>query len=138
MPHDPERVAETQAWLRRAQGDLRAAEVDLAARPSLLSDAAFHCQQATEKTLKAFLTWHDEPFRKTHDLAELGRQCVSLDPSIESTCRRAEILSPFAWVFRYPGDLDEPARQEVEEALARAREAYEAVAVRLPSETQPS
>ena len=30
----------------------------------LLGDATFHCQQAVEKALKAFLIWHDRPFRK--------------------------------------------------------------------------
>lgn len=134
MPHDAERVADLQAWLRRAQGDLRAAEIDLAAEPALSGDAAFHCQQAAEKSLKAFLTWHDVPFRRTHDLAELGRQCVSLDKSLGSVCRRAEVLTAYAWVFRYPGDAEEPTRQEVEEARALAREVHESVVARLPGE----
>lgn len=56
------RAADTRAWLARAQDDLRGAEIDLAASPPLLGDAAFHCQQAVEKTLKAFLVWHDRPF----------------------------------------------------------------------------
>lgn len=50
----------------RAQEDLRGAEIDLAAAPPLLGDATFHCQQAVEKALKGFLTWHDRVFRKTH------------------------------------------------------------------------
>lgn len=54
MPHDPQRVADTKAWLRRANDDFRAAEADLHADPALLGDAAFHCQQAAEKVLKAF------------------------------------------------------------------------------------
>ena len=32
-----------------------ARQIDLAAAPPLPGDAAFHCQQATEKALKAFL-----------------------------------------------------------------------------------
>jgi HEPN domain-containing protein len=44
----------------------------------LLGDATFHCQQAVEKTIKAFLTWHDRAFRKTHDLVELGAECSDL------------------------------------------------------------
>ena len=66
------RAADTRAWLARARDDLRGAEIDLAASPPLLGDAAFHWQQAVEKALKAFLTWHDRPFRKTHDLTEDG------------------------------------------------------------------
>ena len=107
MQGDAPRLADTVAWLRRAALDLRAAEVDLAAIPALLGDAAFHCQQATEKVLKGFLIWHDVPFRRTHDLAEIGQQCSAFDISIEPTCRRAERLTAYAWIFRYPGDVEE-------------------------------
>ena len=103
MQGEAPRLADTAAWLRRATLDLRAAEVDLATTPALLGDAALHCQQAAEKVLKGFLTWHDVPFRRTHDLAEIGRQCSALDISIEPTCRRAERLTAYAWIFRYPG-----------------------------------
>jgi HEPN domain-containing protein len=137
MQHDAQRLGDTAAWIRRAELDLRAAEVDLATDPALLGDAAFHCQQAAEKTLKGFLTWHDAPFRRTHDLAEIGQQCISLDMSIEATCRRAERLTSYAWTFRYPGDVEEPARDEVEDALALAREVYDAVLSRLPAEVRP-
>jgi hypothetical protein len=43
-------------------------------------------------------------------------------------------LSVFAWVFRYPGDPEEPAIDEVRNALALAREVIEAVLSRLPGE----
>ncbi len=137
MPPDATRVADTQGWLRKAAGDLRGAEVDLAALPPLTGDAAFHCQQAVEKALKAFLAWHDVPFRKTHDLAETGEQCAAIDASLEAVCRRAERLTPFAWIFRYPGDAGEPGTEEITEALALAREVYNAVLARLPGETRP-
>ena len=88
---------------RKAADDLRGAAVDLAADPPLTGDAALHCQQAAEKALQGLLTWHDIPFRKTHDLAEIGLQCARLDVSFEALCRRAERLTVFAWIFRYPG-----------------------------------
>ena len=81
MPHDPARVAETRGWLARASSDVRAAEHELRATPPLLDDIVFHCQQAAEKSLKGFLTWHDRPFRKTHSIEELGEQCLQVDPS---------------------------------------------------------
>ncbi|MBI4010917.1 MAG: HEPN domain-containing protein [Candidatus Rokubacteria bacterium] len=137
MPPDAPRVADTRAWLRKAAGDLRGAEVDLAAKPPLSGDAAFHCQQAAEKALKALLTWHDVPFRKTHDLAEIGLQCATLDVSLEALCRRAERLTVFAWIFRYPGDVQEPPVGEVADALALAREIYDAVLARVPAEARP-
>src|SRR5207244_808391 len=73
MPPDPVRIAETKSWLVKAARDLRAADHEWSATPPLRDDIAFHCQQAVEKSLKAFLTWHDVVFRKTHDLIELGQ-----------------------------------------------------------------
>ncbi len=131
MLPDPRRVADTDAWLRRMESDLHAVDIDLAAVPPLLGDAAFHCQQAAEKALKAYLTWHDTPFRRTHDLAELGQRCASHDASMASICRRVENLTAYAWVFRYPGEVDEPTREEVERALFTAHELVEAVTRRL-------
>jgi len=76
MPDDPERIAETKSWLVKALADLRAAECLLALQPPLTGLALFHAQQAVEKALKAFLSWHDIPFRKIHDLSVLGQQCL--------------------------------------------------------------
>ncbi len=97
----------------------------------------FHAQQAAEKALKAFLTWHDRVFRRTHDLAELGAACTEIDLSLEANCRRAERLTVFAWAFRYPGETGEPPVSEADDALAVARELYDAVLERLPQETRP-
>lgn len=80
MPHDPVKVEETRSWFDKARYDLRAASVDMEAEPPLLEDALFHCQQAVEKAMKGFLSWHDQPFRKTHSLSELGVMCIQLDP----------------------------------------------------------
>jgi HEPN domain-containing protein len=41
-------------------------------------------QQAAEKTLKAYLTWRDEPFEKTHSLVALVSKCL---PSIHRSHR---------------------------------------------------
>jgi HEPN domain-containing protein len=66
MPLDPAKVAETGAWLSKAVLDLRAAEHERTATPPLTGDMVFHAQQLVEKSLKAFLSWDDRPFRKTH------------------------------------------------------------------------
>jgi len=66
MSLDPERIAETRAWFVKAGEDLRAADFERSAAPPLTSDIVFHAQQAAEKAMKGFLTWHDRPFRKTH------------------------------------------------------------------------
>ena len=137
MPHDPALVEDARSWLVRASLDLRAAQHDLEASPPLRADAVFHCQQAAEKALKAFLAWHDEPFRKTHNLEELGRQAAALDSSLGSLVDRAGGLTEYAWKFRYPGEPGEPRREETEQALALAREVYGAILVRLPEDVRP-
>ncbi len=82
MPHDPELVAEVRAWIVKAGLDVAAAAHEFKAEPPFLADIVFHAQQAAEKALKGFLTWHSTPFRKTHNLEELGEQCRTIDPSL--------------------------------------------------------
>jgi HEPN domain-containing protein len=137
MQHDPELVAETRAWLVRAADDLREAEHDFAAAPPLLRGAVFHCQQAAEKAMKGFLTWHSRPFRKTHNLIELGRLCLEVDQALERPLRQAAGLTEYAWKYRYPGEPEAPTQEEAEAALAVARAVYDAVLARLPEEVSP-
>ena len=59
MLPDSVQTADTKAWLAKASQDLRRVEVLLAAEPPDVEGALFHSQQAAEKALKAFLTWHD-------------------------------------------------------------------------------
>jgi HEPN domain-containing protein len=70
---------EAAKWLRQAAKDRNAARVLLEPEPSR---SVFHSQQAAEKAVKAFLTFHQIPFRKTHDLADLGSQCATADSSL--------------------------------------------------------
>lgn len=137
MLHDPARVAEVKAWLTRATVDMRAAEYERTADPPITEDIVFHAQQLAEKTLKAFLGWHDQPFRKTHNLVELGEQCAALDRSLEPLLRRAATLTEYAWKFRYPGEPEEPPVEEADSALALAREVFDAILARLPEEVRP-
>lgn len=57
MQRDP-KAELTREWLQVAEEDLRLADLALRANPPLLTGAVYHCQQAFEKALKAFLTWH--------------------------------------------------------------------------------
>jgi HEPN domain-containing protein len=98
----------------------------------LLADVAYHCQQGTEKALKAFLVWRDSPFRRTHSIEEIGEQCIQKDVTLKDIIDRASPLTEYAWKFRYPGEPEEPTVEEAEEALAAARETFQAVLSRLP------
>jgi HEPN domain-containing protein len=134
VPPDTARLAETAAWLRKARGDMQGAELGPAADPPLLEDAAFHTLQAVEKTLQAFLVRHQRPLRKTHGLGEIGQLCLTIDPWLEPLCRRADLLTVYARAFRYPGDMVAPLAEEVEHALALAREVWGAVLSGAPAD----
>lgn len=136
MAHDGVLVENTAAWLRKAWQDLRRVERCLAEEPPDVEDALFHCQQAAEKALKAFLTWHDQPFRRTHDLAALGSQCRGIDDSLGLWIDRLDDLSEYAWAYRYPTSFTEPPAPEVEEASSLAHLILAEVAKRLPPEVR--
>ena len=102
MAADPVLVAKAAAWLRKALQDLGRVDRCLGDEPPDIEDALYHCQQSAEKALKTFLTWHDRPFRKTHDLSLLARQCVELDPTIQPYVDRLDDLTEYAWAFRHP------------------------------------
>jgi hypothetical protein len=45
---------------------------------------------------------------------------------------RAVILTPYAWRFRYPGEVEEPNRGEAAEALQLAKDLRNAVVAVIP------
>ncbi|MGA2726030.1 MAG: HEPN domain-containing protein [Bryobacteraceae bacterium] len=92
---------------------------------------AFHSQQTAEKAAKAFLTFHDVPFRKTHDLNELGGQCAVLNPSLAPLFKEASDLTDYAVVFRYLDAPREPDESEATVALETAGRVFEEVSALL-------
>lgn len=133
----PEKAAAVRGWLKKATDDLRGAQIDLAADPPFIEDALFHCQQAVEKALKGFLTAYDSPFKKTHDLDELGQACLQMDATLNDVIQPALPLTVFAWEFRYPGDAVVPSMAEAQQALALAEALHAVILQRLPSPCHP-
>lgn len=126
-------------WLTRAHQDLRGAIILAAAEEAPLDLAVYHCQQAGEKAVKAYLQWRDEPFAKTHNLRALVIQAATLDKGFDALEKPAGILTPYVSAFRYPGGADEPmpSREEFDEALQHARAIYDFVLSLLPAEARP-
>jgi HEPN domain-containing protein len=129
----PERIAEVRDWLARARLDARAAEHLLADGVDLAEPALFHCQQAAEKALKAFLVWHDRTFTRTHNLVALLNLCADVESDFTSLQAAAVALTPYAVAFRYPGELPAPTAEQAEEALQLMREVLTFVLERLPA-----
>ena len=103
----PEEV-EVLRWIEKAEHDRRAAEALLSQAPPITDGAAFHCQQAAEKLLKAFLFSRSVEFERNHDLRALSIACTDLDPRFGAFRDRLAALTPYAVRFRYPGPVDPP------------------------------
>jgi len=100
---DEAKALEVRQWMLKARRDLASARVLALAEPPLLDTAVYHCQQAAEKALKAWLTWQDVPFMKVHDLTALVSHCTKMDEDFAGLAEAAETLTPYATAFRYPG-----------------------------------
>jgi HEPN domain-containing protein len=114
---DNAKYEEGKLWLIKSQRDLKVARVLIESEESLLDAVVYHSQQAAEKALKAYLTYQNIAFKKTHDLDILLELCSLSDIGFQNLEDAADTLTPYATEFRYPGDLIEPERHDAEEAI---------------------
>ena len=127
MPPDAPLVEE---WLRKARRDLYMAAL-AAQNPAAAPDAwGFHCQQAAEKALKAFLHFHEREVERTHDVDFLVLECSAIDPAFGAWSEVAGMLTAFAVQYRYPGPAD-PTEEKLREAMRAAESLVVAVEVRV-------
>jgi HEPN domain-containing protein len=117
-------------WLRKAASDLRAAELCLQMGESL-DVACFHCQQAAEKALKAWLAHKQGQFPHVHDLERLALLCSSLDADFTLLQAAAAALNPYAVDMRYEESFW-PDANYLEPLLNHARNVVEFVSKKLP------
>ncbi|MBU4293873.1 MAG: HEPN domain-containing protein, partial [Actinobacteria bacterium] len=61
-------------------------------------------------------------FEKVHNIVYLLDKVVETEKSFKKWYHVAEILTPYATLFRYPGDYAEPEIEDVEEALNYSKE----------------
>src|SRR5216683_536095 len=99
----PEKIELCREWLTIATSDLRAASILTQASPPAIHQALYFCQQCSEKTLKAFLVWHDVLPMKIHDLKILGEECARIDSSLGNLIPQVASLTAYGSMYRYPG-----------------------------------
>ena len=119
-----------RGWLRKAESDLAAAEICLRAGQSL-DTACFHCQQAAEKSLKAWLIASLTSFRFIHDLTKLLATCSLKEQGFNLFQADALQLNPFAVETRYDDEFW-PTPQETQTALDAARRIHAFVVSNFP------
>ena len=132
-----EKHIEVRNWLIKSQHDLGSARRLMEGDEPYLDTAVYHCQQAAEKVLKAFLAYHDILFEKTHDLIELLALSNVEEAAFEQWREVAEELTPYAVQFRYPGDVLEPSKSDAEAALQHAQAFVNFIFGLLPDEVKP-
>lgn len=89
-----------RSWIEKASNDLKAARIIAAATDGPIETAIYHCQQAAEKSVKAYLVFREIPFEKTHDIVRLIRQAEPSESRFADHLEAARILTPLAWQFR--------------------------------------
>lgn len=109
-----------QSWFNKAQRDLASARILAANNPPLLDTALYHCQQAAEKAVKGFLVYCDQEFERIHDLEVLLRSAIVHASGFAAWLEAGRLLTPYATLYRYPGHVAEPSREQFDQAVAAA------------------
>jgi len=109
-------------WLIKAFEDYKVIKILTAQPKEKIPTAAicFPAQQFVEKMLKAYLTYHEVPFPKTHILEVLKQKCLEIDEVFQNL--EFKNLSQYAVDLRYPDDFYIP---EIEEAFDSVKIAEE-------------
>ena len=125
-------------WLRKADDDIAVAERLLSDEVAFPNAVTFHCQQAAEKYIKAFLVWYEIDFPKTHDLEELLDLAETSNRDLAASLRNVIVLTPYGVELRYPGDRPDATPDEAREAVKLARQVRDAILPLLQREsTEP-
>ena len=124
-------------WLMLADDDLRIAEIAMRDAEPVCWGAAFHCQQAAEKSLKAFLAYYEYHVEKTHDIEFLLQLCTETLPEIEKFIEQGRVLNDYAVETRYPATNFEITKEQANQAIETARSIYEFILKSLPDLTKP-
>lgn len=114
-----------QQWLAKANEDIivieRLMEYEIVAKGAV----GFHCQQAIEKLLKAFLIYNGKDIARTHNIEFLLSECGLIDDDFLGIDPMN--LTDFAVELRYPGDYYEPGENEVRQYYALALQVKEMI-----------
>ena len=120
-------------WIKKAEKDLLTAERELSFEDPITEAVCFHCQQAAEKYLKAFLVYHQIYFTKTHRIMDLLELCATVDSSFTRELKDADNLTDYAVEIRYPDAWLEPGMEDAEEAFEIAKKVKEFVLNKIKS-----
>jgi len=102
------RRREAKRWLVIVDEDLRVSRACLAIDDPAPGSAAYHCQQAAEKVVKALLVISAVTFARTHDMDELVDLALPHHAGQQSLLETVRGITFWAVAYRYPGVEDTP------------------------------
>jgi HEPN domain-containing protein len=122
MPHKRNNAGTPEDWLRYAYSDLELARVT--PPPNVILEAlCFHAQQTVEKAFKAVLVKKGIPIPKSHSIRML-LDLLSKEIEIPEEIEEAAILTDYAVISRYPGDVEPVDELEYQEAVQIAQNVF--------------
>ena len=117
-----EKIEIIKAWIIKADHDLGTAKITYLHIPEYQDTIAFHCQQAVEKYLKAYLYHLEISFIKTHDLIYLLDLISQKDSLFQDYYNKASSLQNYSVQLRYPNLVIELSDFEIQNSLKIAKE----------------
>jgi HEPN domain-containing protein len=109
-------------WINKADHDLGSAKLIFHHIPDYFDTIAFHCQQATEKYLKAILEDKGIEFQRTHNLVYLLELLSRVIEVNEETFDKAILLNGFSVQIRYPDNQIFLTKEELETSINISQE----------------
>ena len=91
-------------WLERAEEDMTSARL-LRLDEDCYNNAAFHCQQAIEKALKAYILLKSDTLVDGHNLSWLCKRAAQYDERFREWLDESAELNKCYIETRYPADL---------------------------------
>lgn len=124
-------------WLEFAAEDLHCAKVLLSDRQCLLA-AGFHCQQAMEKALKAYILFHTGHPVDGHNITWLCRTAGRLDEQVMGWLSYTPAFNRLYIETRYPADTELKYSYEDMQAVQNvAQEMYSYICKRIYDDADP-
>jgi HEPN domain-containing protein len=116
-----EKHDEIKQWIIKGDHDLGTAKITYMHVPEFLDTVTFHCQQAVEKYLKAYLIFLSIPFRFSHDLVYLLELILQKDMGLEGSYEVISELQGYAIEIRYPDETIFLSAEKVEKAIGTTK-----------------
>lgn len=114
-----------KGWLQKAKNDLLNADNNLRSKNIPFDTVCYHCNQAAEKLLKAYLVAKQYEYPLTHDLFVIQERIIQLEPSVNDLNDSLAVLMPYGVGIRYPDEFYMPELSDANEAREAAAVVYE-------------